>query len=503
MATCIATVIPAVLAKTEAFLDGTPTYREVVARHERVCDAFPGISPLMVNKQVSGHFGEVMAVEVGARHFGINVLDAGVVQANIAIAAQRAGILPPELTIRKDEALTAKRRADVCGLSEDGTKHELESKAVSLIWNAAHSTVQFVLINLKPDIPRLVVTIFDWDHATPSAAVVCIADHMHLGTRRVKLDKYRIEAATFDALLDKLSTYEGAMVQKLDLCDARYSRLVGEIVANCNISGGLCKSTMTVNKAAHEFIVAHALGLRPTGDVRSPYDATDAAGRRIEIKTSTIAPLCDRHGLQAQFTKIKPGNHDELVAALHLPSEDLMLVITNFASKEGTISLSGNTLRILLGMFAEKSGGDKNALITSMHDLLGGPDEIDRIEREVHQMIEASKREDARASQLRRASLASAKRRAALESNPEEREKYVAEKSAQKKQRMSGYTAKVIKAVAAMPLKPKRPGQTDEEARAEMLEEAAAAESRAQHARHAENERRRRERAKAGSVASA
>lgn len=486
-----ALVIRHVSFKTGLFMQDTTTYRDTCDRHARVCTNFPAIVPLMVNKQVSGHFGEIMAMCMGARLFKLTSFEVGDVQGTIATAAQQIGVLEQGLTMVRNDTMTAKRRADIFGSSSDGLTYAIEAKFATLQFNVARRSVQFLLVNLKPDVPRLVLTIFDSLSSSPRVAVVYVPDHTKLGERRKLMTKYMIAGRTFDDILDKLGSADGAVVELIDILDPRYARLVTTIVDNCNITGGLVDTTMTITKAALEFIIADATDVILTGSVRSPCDAIGKDGLCREIKTSTIAPVCDRHSLQAQLSKIKPDLHEELIAALHLPSEDLLIVIRGFKSEPGTISFSGSTLSILLAAFAEKSGGDKNALITAMHEGLGGPAEVERIERAMAQLIVECARPQARANHLKSAAKGSAKRKAALADDAEARAKHVLAKSEQKKNQRKGYTTKLCKAVAAMPLKAKAPGQTDEEARAEMLEEAAAAERKVQLARHADYERKR------------
>ena len=490
----VAMVIRHVSFKTSLFLQDTTTYRDTCDRHARVCAHFPAIVPLMVNKQVSGHFGEVMAVWMGVHLFKLTSLEVGDVQGKIVMTAQAIGVLSPDLTMVHTDTLTAKRRADIYGSADDGTLCAVEAKFAALQLNKARCSVQFLLVNLKPDVPRLVITIFDSLSSSPRAAVVYVPDHTMLGERRKLMTKYMIAGRTFDDILDKLGSNDGVVIEHIDILDPRYARLLTAIVDNSNITGGLVDTTMTITKAAQEFIVADATGMRQTGSVRSPHDALGDDGLRGEIKTSTIAPVCDRHALQAQFSGIKHDLHDELITALYLPSEDVLIVIRGFkgkATEAGTISLSGSTLCILLAAFAEKSGGDKNALIAAMHEGLGGPAEVERIERKMAQLIVECARPQARANHLKSAAKGSAKRKVALAGDAEARAKHLLAKSEQKKNQRKGYTAKLRKAVAAMPLKAKAPGQTDDEARAEMLDEAAAAERKVQLARHADYERKR------------
>ena len=111
----------------------------------------------------------------------------------------------------------------------------------------------------EPDVPRLVVTILDSHGNSPRAVVVYLPDHTKLGKRRALLTKFTIAAHTFDAIVDKLGKTNGAVVERLDLTDQRYARLIGVIVEQCNITGGLVDTTLTITKAAHEFIIAQAL----------------------------------------------------------------------------------------------------------------------------------------------------------------------------------------------------------------------------------------------------
>ncbi|KAJ1638543.1 hypothetical protein T492DRAFT_943946 [Pavlovales sp. CCMP2436] len=159
---CMALVVGDVRSKMKVFADDTSTYRAICDNHDRVHKDFPGIAPLMTNNQVSAHFGEVMCAEFGACHLGMTTFEAGTVQCKITIAAQQGGILPSGLVIRSNETLTSKRRADINGSSDDGATYELEAKAVSIQRNLAHRTVQLAIVNLKPDVPRLVITLFDW-----------------------------------------------------------------------------------------------------------------------------------------------------------------------------------------------------------------------------------------------------------------------------------------------------------------------------------------------------
>jgi hypothetical protein len=87
----IALVVRDVRFKTGLFMENTSTYRDTCDRHARVCKDVPAIAPLMVNNQVSGHFGELMAAAVGVRLFGLARLTAGAVQGAIASAARGVG----------------------------------------------------------------------------------------------------------------------------------------------------------------------------------------------------------------------------------------------------------------------------------------------------------------------------------------------------------------------------------------------------------------------------
>jgi hypothetical protein len=134
----------------------------------------------------------------------------------------------------------------------------------------------------------------------------------------------------------------------------------------------------TLNPTAYSIVIARELG---------------TAFANAEIKTGSITPKCNRHDLQANI-KMKPSDK-VLVVAVFLSCEDMLIGIKNFAKTDKTISLSGKTLCKLLDGFAQKSGGDKDALLASIHSGLGGSAEINRIEDKLFNLIEENLKPEA------------------------------------------------------------------------------------------------------------
>jgi hypothetical protein len=378
----------------------------------------------------------------------------------------------------------------VSGTSDDGTRHAFEAKAVSLAHNHAKKTVKFLISNLKPDVPRLVLTIFNWFGDFPRAAVVYMPDHMKWGSHRKKMKDLGVAGDSFEAIVAKLSKGDGMFVHMIDLLDPNIESLIRDILPNCTNSSGLDQNTMMINKAALENIISLELGLVPTGIIGSDFDATDSNGRRIEIKTGTIAQCCDGLRLMATLSWIKPKKHDSLLAAFHLPIKDKLIIINDFKSKPGRIYVYGNSLCGLLAHAVELSGGDKETLLASIYGGLGGAEEIMRLEDDIHKLMKDAVRPYANSRRLESCLVRVTERRTLRKADPETRAKDAAKKHAYAKLLMKGYSAKIIKMIDNMPLKSLRPEQSAEDARKEMLEEAAAVESMKLRARAAELQRK-------------
>lgn len=474
--------------KLKLFKDEPSVYSETIRLHHRVSQNYPTLARMMTNNQVLRDFGEVMATNVAVNLFKLAVLDAGIAQNKITVAAQKFGIISSHLKVNVDEEIGSKRREDVSGMAEDGTKIKFEAKAVSLMANRDHNTVQFHITNLKTDVPRLVITLFDWRSVPPSAAVIFMPDHTKWGYRRETMQKLTIAAPTYDELLIKISHGEGILVTKIDLLESRYSNLVCDILAECRMHEGLGEEDTTViHKIALQQIILKDLAFTPTGFHSSPFDGSDSNGVRIEIKAGTISPSSRKHELRAAFTEIKPELHDVLIAAAYLPCRDKLIVIENFKSVSGGFGVSGRTFCNLLGMFAEKSGGDKRALLASIHHGLGGVEEIKRIESELNENIKNNIRPEAQKRHLEQAVTSAEERRVEIGLDPKLHEEYKTNKSSAEKTRKTGFTKKILKEAEEAPLEN---GQRYEQ----KLEELAAAKRKEILARRVQNERIRRAR---------
>jgi hypothetical protein len=176
-----------------------------------------------------------------------------------------------------------------------------------------------------------------------------------------------------------------------------------------------------------------------------------------------------------------------------LPCEDLIIIIKDFKRKKKSFCFTGKTLKILLTSIVEKSGGDKNSLLTKIYRELG---DLDRIEKDIYALIEENIREDAVARHKHHSNLATEKRKEILAADPEKKAEHLKNKCEKAAQRRKGLTAKVLKDCDTTPVVVPE-GKTETEARAELLAELSAEAMKASRAKKAAYEKERRAKKKA------
>lgn len=463
-------------------------YKAVNDKYNSVKNNHPKLVPAMTNLHVTCHFGEVVATAFASEFYDLKTVEAGVMQGKLISYAQEIGLIRNDLTIVENVKLTHRRRVDISLYDEDNSLIEFESKATSIIQNYSHESIQLHICNLKPDVQRLIITLFDWTSAPPRAVLLYIPDHTKIGSRRKNFSFLGISGETFEKLCKKISKYEGVIMTDLDLHNEKYALLIDEIVRISNLEKYIDDTPISIMKVAVEKIVAETYNLTLTKNVRSDYDASDESGRRYEVKCGTIMPVCDRHGLQAVLSKIKADKHDELITAFHLPCEDLIIIIKDFKTSKKSLCFTGKTLKILLTSIIEKSGGDKNSLQTKIYSELG---DMDRIEKDICALIEENIREDAVARHQHHSNLATEKRKEILAADPEKKAEYMKNKCEKAALRRKGLTAKVLKDCDATPVVVSE-GKTEDEARAELLAERSAEAMKASRAKKAAYEKERR-----------
>jgi hypothetical protein len=304
-----------------------------------------------------------------------------------------------------------------------------------------------------------------------------------LGKTRKDFTLLVVEDKTFDKIIEKLKNMDPEIiVQDINLLDEKYSLIIQEIVKISKLEDTIEDTPISITKSAVEKIVAAHFNLTLIGDVRSKFDLTDDAGRKYEVKCGCIAPVCDRHALQAVISKIKPDLHDELIACLYLPIEDILIIIKDFDSKAGTITFTGATLKILLASFATKSGSkDKNKLLLDIYK------EIGDIEKNIYKLIEDNKRDDAVKRHLESARV---KKSEELKNDPEKMAKHVQNKHANAAECRKGLTQKIKKLAETTPVIVPD-GKTEIEVRKELLDSLAETEMNERRAKKAAYERAR------------
>ena len=335
-----AVVITDIKNKIRLINDESVFYKTVIDKYNRIKNNHPSLVPVMTHMAVTGHFGELLAVDFATKLYKLKTLESGVVQSNIIRSAQEIGIITKDLIIKENPKFNYRRRVDITMYEEDDTVHKFESKATSIVANKRNGSQTVHVFNLKEDVPRLLLTLFDWNSLPPRASILYIPNHTSLGKTRKDFTLLVVEGKTFDNIIEKLKNMDPEIiVQEINLLDNNYySLIIQEIVKISKLEENIEDTPISITKSAVEKIVATQFNLTLTGNVRSKYDLTDENGRRYEVKNGTIAPVCDRHALQAVISKIKPDMHDELIACLYLPLEDILIIIKDFESKAGTIT---------------------------------------------------------------------------------------------------------------------------------------------------------------------
>lgn len=479
-----AVVVKDIRNKVKLINDESVFYKTVIDKYNRIKNNHPSLVPIMTHMCVTGHFGELLAVDFATKLFKLKTVEAGVVQSNIIRSAQEIGIIKKELIVKENPTFNYRRRVDITMYEEDGTVHKFESKATSIISNNSHATLQFQLYNLKSDVPRLMLTLLNWLTDIPKAVIIYIPNHTTLGKNRKDLTTLGISGSSFDKIIEKLKNMDPEItVQDIDLLDEKYSVAITEIVKISNLKENIEDTPISITKSAIEKIVATQFNLVVTNDVRSKYDLIYDNGRKYEVKCGTIAPVCDRHALQAVISKIKPDLHDELIACLYLPLEDILIIIRDFESKAGTITFTGATLKILLASFATKSGSKyKNKLLLDIYKKI---EDIERIETDLYKLIEENKRDDSVKRHLEEARV---KKTEELKNDPEKMALHVKNKHASAAECRKGLTQKVKKLAETTPVIVPD-GKTEAEVRAELLSALAEKEMKERRAKKAEYER--------------
>ena len=482
-----AVVIKDIKHKIRLVNDESEFYKIVIDKYNRVKKNHPSLVPVMTHMGVTGHFGEMLAVEFAIELYNkLKTVEAGVVQSNIIRSAQEIGFISKNLIVKENPKLNYRRRVDITMYEEDDTVHQFESKATSIISNNSHATLQFQLYNLKPDVPRLMLTLINWLADIPKAVILYIPNHTSLGKNRKDFTTLGISGKTFDNIIEKLKNMSPEIIVKpLDLTDEKYALAIAEIVKISKLEENIEDTPINITKSAVEKIVAAQFNLSITGDVRSKYDLTDESGRTFEVKCGTIASVCDRHALQAVISKIKPDLHDELIACIYLPLEDTLIIIKNFKSAPGTITFTGATLQILLSSFVTKSGSDnKNKILLDIYKELG---DIERIEKDLYKLIEDNKRDDSVKRHLESARVAKCEE---LKKDPEKMAKHVKNKHENAALCRKGLTQKVKKLSETTPVVVPE-GKTEEEVRKELLATLAETEMKERRAKKAAYEKAR------------
>lgn len=482
----VAVVIKDVKNKIRLINDESVFYKTVIDKYNRIKNNHLSLVPVMTHMAVTGHFGELLATEFATKLYKLKTVEAGVVQSNIIRSAQEIGIIPKELIVKENPKFNYRRRVDITMFEEDDTVHKFESKATSIVANYKNKTETIHVFNLKEDVPRLLLTVFDWNCLPPRASILYIPNHTRLGKTRKDFTLLVVEDKTFDKIIQKLKNMDPEIiVQEIDLLDNKYSIIIQEIVKISKLEDNIEDTPINITKSAVEKIVAAQFNLTLTENVRSKYDLTDENGRKYEVKNGTIAPVCDRHALQAVISKIKPDFHDELIACLYLPLEDILIIIKDFESKAGTISFTGATLKILLASFATKSGSkDKNKLLLDIYKELG---DVERIEQDLYKLIEDNKRDDSVKRHLESARTA---KKEELAKDPEKMAKHVENKHMNAAQCRKGFTQKIKKLADTTPVIVPE-GKTEAEVRKELLESLAETEMKNRRAKKATYERER------------
>lgn len=477
-----AVVIKDIRNQVKLINDESEFYKTVIDKYNRIKNNHPSLVPIMTHMAVIGHFGELLATDFATKLYKITKMEAGVVQSNIIRSAQEIGIISNELIITENTKMNYRRRVDITMFEEDETVHKFESKATSIISNNSHGTLQFQLYNLKPDVQRLMLTLLNWLGEVPTAVIIYIPNHTSLGKNRKDFTTLGISGSSFDKIIEKLKNMDSEIiVQDIDLLDEKYSLVLTEILKISKLKENIEDTPINITKSAIEKIVAAQFNLSVTGNVRSKYDLTDDNGRKYEVKCGSIAPVCDRHALQAVISKIKPGLHDELIACLYLPLADILIIIKDFKSTSGTITFTGATLQILLASFATKSGGDKNKLLLDIYKDIGD------IEENIYKLIEENKRDDAVKRHLESARVAKNEK---LKNDPEKMAKHVKNKHENAAACRKGLTQKVKKLAETTPVTVPD-GKTEAEVREELLATLAETEMKERRAKKAAYERAR------------
>ena len=460
----IAVIIKDIKNKIRLINDESEFYKTVIEKYNRIKQNHPSLVPVMTHMGVTGHFGELLAVEFAIELYNkLKTVEAGVIQSNIIRSAQEIGIITKDIYVKENTKFNYRRRVDITMYEEDDTVHQFESKATSIVSNNLHGTIQFQLYNLKKDVPRLILTLINWLNEPLNAVIIYIPDHTLLGKNRKDFTTLGISGKTFDNLIEKIKNMSPEIIVKqLDLTNEKYALAIAEILKISKLEENIEDTPISITKSAVEKIVATQFNLTITGDVRSKYDLTDENGRTYEVKCGTIAPVCDRHALQAVISKIKPDLHDELIACIYLPLEDILIIIKNFKSTPGTITFTGSTLQILLASFATKSGGNKNNILLEIYKELG---DIERIEKDLYQLIENNKREDSVKRHLENACV---KKTEELKQDPEKMAKHEKNKHENAALCRKVLTSRIKKLAETTPVVVPE-GKTEEAVRKELL----------------------------------
>lgn len=482
-----AVVVKDIKNKIKIINDESEFYKTVIDKYNRIKNNYPSLVPIMTHMGVTGHFGELIATEFATKLYKVNTIEAGVVQSTIVRKAQELEIITKDLIVKENPKFNYRRRVDITMYEDNDTIHQFESKATSIVANYKNGTETVHVFNLKEDVPRLFLTLFDWNSLPPKASILYIPNHTTLGKNRKNFKLLVVEEKSFEKLIEKIKNMDpGIIVQTIDLLDEKYTLIIKEILTISKLEENIEDTPINISKSAIEKIVAAQFHLKLTNNVRSKFDLIDDNGRRYEVKCGTIAPVCDRHALQAVISKIKPDLHDELIACLYLPLEDILIIIKDFKGKAGTITFTGSTLQILLASFATKSGGDKNQILLDIYKDIGD------IENNIYKLIEDNKRDD---SVKRHLEDARNTKKTELSKDPEKMAKHIENKHMNAAQCRKGLTQKVKKLAETTPVIVPD-GKTEAEVRAELLATLAEKEMLERRAKKAAYERQRNARKK-------
>jgi len=204
MEAAAAVVIKDVKNKIRLINDESVFYKTVIDKYTRIKHKHPSLVPVMTHMAVTGHFGELLAVDFATKLYKIKIVEGGVVQSNIIRSAQEIGIITKELIVKENPKFNYRRRVDITMYEEDDTIHKFESKATSIVANKRNGSQTVHVFNLKEDVPRLLLTLFDWNCLPPRASILYIPNHTRLGKTRKDFTLLVVEDKTFDKIIEKI-----------------------------------------------------------------------------------------------------------------------------------------------------------------------------------------------------------------------------------------------------------------------------------------------------------